>query len=584
MTRQNGDVYPEIDSGVLGNPPDYYGMMHPYYDEMTERLVGQQVEWAIDNLKTQVKIVWYLRFLRLSCARWLDTTYRAKKGSPRRDYAYPRYNEEVTRYNKKSKGKKLPSINWKCIKDVDCAFIEPVSTINLTPSFYVGRKIDAGRLRYNFNGLFHHYFALNIQEINQLRYGWLLPNQLFDKMAEIEERWKEKQKTVERMIPPEAYEEGKGVRLPDSPSVEVYPEPDVFLKFDDGWAWFDLNTHDCDLESSTMRHCGADDIGTTLLSLREPVTHEGKLYWKSHVTTTLHDDNYLSQMKGFANSKPGEEFWSYILDLIWDDRIKGMRAGAWDVHNDFTVTDLPREEQEEIKKKKPRLFRVKDYVERYGVDVELQNRLNLPDPIELDLGYRDELLDEYGDDDVRTALSLLGGNRQDLDDLLENPHVFGIDEVLSTYVAGDLASFIRTFDLEEEVDRIIPDYVEIDEAALEDWLDYILEQGVNLTLDVYDLDRNYDSIDVHVDVSTAGDYLSAMSAIIPLHDFITELAAAEDEMDIEHIDLDALQAESVEFSIPLLYERDYLEIDADSLNDAVQDIVDKYEEIRRRTR
>ena len=114
-----------------------------------------------------------------------------------------------------------------------------------------------------------------------------------------------------------------------------------FIRLEDGWVWFEVEEGRSRQEASAMRHCG-NGFGhykDQLLSLREPVK-KGKLkFWKPHLTFIL-NEGYLGEMKGYANSKPKKELHCYIVSLLQDSRILGIKGGGYLAKSNFCFSDL----------------------------------------------------------------------------------------------------------------------------------------------------------------------------------------------------------------------------------------------------
>ena len=85
------------------------------------------------------------------------------------------------------------------------------------------------------------------------------------------------------------------------------------LTFDDGWTWFGISEGFSAQEAAAMRHCGNGEggRGDYLLSLRQPIEKQGVIFWKPHLTFIL-NNGYLGEMKGFANQKPHSRYHGYI--------------------------------------------------------------------------------------------------------------------------------------------------------------------------------------------------------------------------------------------------------------------------------
>ena len=79
------------------------------------------------------------------------------------------------------------------------------------------------------------------------------------------------------------------------------------------------------------------------------------MHLQPHVTFILHDNTSLGEMKGRNNEKPTEKYHSMIKALLLSDYVQEIHGGGYLPEENFALEDLPREDQEEIKKKKPGL-------------------------------------------------------------------------------------------------------------------------------------------------------------------------------------------------------------------------------------
>ena len=106
--------------------------------------------------------------------------------------------------------------------------------------------------------------------------------------------------------------------------LENKEDPDgIIHEFDDGYYWYNLNTHNCSVEAERMGHCGSDSRGT-LVSLRQ--RKEKRKASSSYVTMTWEpNDRILYQIKGRGNSAPEWELWEYIDWFIKNAPINDVR-------------------------------------------------------------------------------------------------------------------------------------------------------------------------------------------------------------------------------------------------------------------
>jgi hypothetical protein len=133
-----------------------------------------------------------------------------------------------------------------------------------------------------------------------------------------------------------------------------------------GFYWADLETNESDEECDRMGHCGRTARGNNLYSLREVINLPGGKFKlnKSHLTASIGNDGVLYQLKGPKNSKPKEEFHSYILPLFFvlggdgeeDDYLISGFGSEYASDLDFKITDLPDETIKQLYSDRPELF------------------------------------------------------------------------------------------------------------------------------------------------------------------------------------------------------------------------------------
>lgn len=280
-----------------------------------EKTWGEQINWAMNVLKKQDRITWYLKILKgsiLSMAVYQNDMPEDLKKIVDKD---------MVKLNAT-----MPNINWKAIN------------INTLKS------------------QLEHYLSLNLPAIEQIVFNKQNPHEIINDMAKVEQEWKQKQK---RHIK----------------SNEETGNEKILIDFGNGWVWMDLGTATCSIEGRAMGHCG--NAGNpreteTILSLREK-TPQG---WKPHCTfilDTLHET--LGEMKGFGNEKPGKQFHSYILKLLELPIIKGIKGGGYLPGHNFSVGDLTPAEQEELFKKKPEMAGFMYRFRKHGMNTSLIQKI-----------------------------------------------------------------------------------------------------------------------------------------------------------------------------------------------------------------
>jgi len=183
-------------------------------------------------------------------------------------------------------------------------------------------SIDFSYKGSNYIKNLEHFFSLPIPAIQNYRFNWQNPNQVFSYFEQEEQKW---------------IESRSGTIIPR-------PEDKIILSFPDKSAWFLLPRGSCEDEANAMGHCGnAPTVkpGQRILSYR---TFKNK-QWYVHLTFILYENGGLGEMKGSANNKPSSKYHPYILDLLIygynNGLIKGVHSQrGYRPENNFMITDL----------------------------------------------------------------------------------------------------------------------------------------------------------------------------------------------------------------------------------------------------
>lgn len=144
----------------------------------------------------------------------------------------------------------------------------------------------------------------------------------------------------------------------ESRNIENQEKNHILKQFDDGFYWVDLaTTRSCE-EGGGMGHCGTTNAGETLWSLRKYDPKDNSI--ETFITMAISPSKGAwHQAKGKRNSKPKEEYWPYIVDVLVDGKIFGY-SSEYDSRNDFGVEDFKEylennpnkyENQDEIEEK-----------------------------------------------------------------------------------------------------------------------------------------------------------------------------------------------------------------------------------------
>lgn len=127
---------------------------------------------------------------------------------------------------------------------------------------------------------------------------------------------------------------------------------------DMGKYYWEERPNGCREEASTSSHCATGQPGLNgapsarvknLLSMRSSVK---STLQRIHLTFVLHQDGYLGEMKGVANSVPKEEYHPQIMRLLLDPAIKGIGGGGWLQSNNFAIQDLSKSQIDKLRKVK----------------------------------------------------------------------------------------------------------------------------------------------------------------------------------------------------------------------------------------
>lgn len=191
-------------------------------------------------------------------------------------------------------------------------------------------------------GHYSHFVAMENQIDAIRRYRWDRQSAsiLVRDLNAIEKRWKEEQEEKNRYL-----DNG---------------DDETIISFPNSFQWVHLKRPSCSKEGKAMGHCGnaaAQEPGDTILSLRRKSDKPG-LYFPV-LTFILHRDGMLGEMKARFNEKPESKYHPYIIALLKNDMIKGIRGGGYRPRNNFSLDDLSDNDYEELIKAKPSLKEIK---------------------------------------------------------------------------------------------------------------------------------------------------------------------------------------------------------------------------------
>ena len=112
----------------------------------------------------------------------------------------------------------------------------------------------------------------------------------------------------------------------------------IIKEYKDGYYWVDLESSSDSCERSAMGHCASTSKGDTLYSLRKYNISTNDV--ESFITIAISpDEGIWYQCKGRSNSKPKEEYHSYIADILISSNVLKFKT-EYDSRNDFKSNDL----------------------------------------------------------------------------------------------------------------------------------------------------------------------------------------------------------------------------------------------------
>jgi len=261
--------------------------------------IDSWVNWGKRVLKKNDRIIW---FLRLGQLRWADSLF---------DF-YQRY-----------KKPEMADRWYEFLKAKARQFVPP-----MTPTGAAGANMTALMSR------LEHLLSLPIPEIQDTVFLRQQPASLLHEFSRLEKDWRDRQSHL--LLPHEG----------DRAAVE----------FPGGWAWWVLDRSYCPEEARAMGHCGNEATGPSrpddrILSLRRRVMVRGTEYLEPHLTFILGEDGLLGEMKGRGNDKPAPQYHPYIVRLLEQaDLVRGIVGGGYMPEHNFSLDDLPPEQQERLKK------------------------------------------------------------------------------------------------------------------------------------------------------------------------------------------------------------------------------------------
>ena len=180
-----------------------------------------------------------------------------------------------------------------------------------------------------------------------------------DKVQEFLTIWEEEQN---------AEQERHGAAL-----IPLYDEDKVILKYPDGHVWVLRNKSHCREEGDAAGHCGNSagyEYGERILSFRKEVKEDGEVKHYPELFFVLDENGLLGEMKGRKNSKPGKRHKRYIIDLLKQPIVKGLKGGGYKPEANFSLSDLNINEIEDV------LATNKNFELSYSEKIKLEYKKN----------------------------------------------------------------------------------------------------------------------------------------------------------------------------------------------------------------
>lgn len=421
------DIYQDL---ICEGRKDRYLMMFqfiPKTDDKAWVYVKKELQWALNILKTEDRVVWYLNQVKYIVLSMMALG--------------------------ESEGSKIRIMGQK-----------------------LGRKLGYNfpdyrpPIQQDFHTDMEHYFTQGIPVLDNYRITDIsksaldVSNELYDLEQE--------------------YFKSAGDSIPMSDTDEI------IMKFDDGSVWVNTHTPTCTREESKiMQHCGNEythqQSGDEIFSFRTPSSIKGR--WNPHLTFVV-NDGIIRESKGKQNEKPDvDKYGKYIFELLKSDYILGFEQ--YDTHaaqNNFYLDDLPAEwvdelrtikdedffeggEKEDLDKKAKELFETYQFNNlsvTYDVDDydEPSIYANAYFEITIPIPENNDFDDIYWDDDIiKNLLNIdfkLKNDDISYDYNTENRNLeirVGIKSYNQEYYNSPMENFEEFLDDCNRLDRSIPD-------------------------------------------------------------------------------------------------------------------------------
>jgi hypothetical protein len=154
----------------------------------------------------------------------------------------------------------------------------------------------------------------------------------------------------------------------DNPKKE---EDKVIHTFDNGYYWYDIQSHACDFEGKEMGHCGRGEHGT-LVSLRAG----GGRKMKPFITLEF-DGTTLYQIKGKGNTAPKKGLWPYVdwfIENMGVERITETGQHASDYEGFDEMLEYFDEKHPDVKFKDAWVAEATELLEQWESSIETDSQ------------------------------------------------------------------------------------------------------------------------------------------------------------------------------------------------------------------
>ena len=322
----------------------------------------------------------------------------------------------------------------------------------------VAGSVTAG----NFHSQMEHFMSLGLPGIENTVFGWHKPEDIIAVWTPIERAWQE---NASQIVDP-AYDEDDEITV------------EVIKQYPGGAQWVDLKRPYCTTYGNAHGTCGNSASWTehdTSLIYRTPEKNEtsGEMWWKPRLFFVLDQRHgLLGETKGRVNQKPSAKYHDVIIDLLRDPRVKGIKGGGHNPHDNFFMDDLPEDIMEKLIEEKPGLATPEYDYKKRGMTQELLTRIdamidsiNITVPeydkdnrtfnIDMDSTDPNETLGEIGGDHGKWVASVLTGDNYD-----DNDYHSG-----DSYLRKDILNGISSNDLKALGEYLMEEYPD----EIEEW-------------------------------------------------------------------------------------------------------------------